>query len=54
MWCAVDIKSQLYVTHNVQKYFQIRTLMKRLLTKYKIFTKLPQIYIFTKIVILKV
>ena len=27
----------------MQKYFQIQTLIKQLLTKYQIFTKLPQI-----------
>ena len=36
-------KSQLYVSHYVQKDCWIRALIKQLLTKYQIFTKLPQI-----------
>ena len=43
MTCVVRQKIALiHVTH-VQNDFKIRTLTKQLLTKYQIFTKLPQI-----------
>ena len=42
IYCAADIHN--YMCHiYVQKDFQIRTLIKQLLIKYQIFTKLPQI-----------
>ena len=43
MWCAAENHNfNIRVTY-VQKDFYIRTLIKQLLTKYQIFTKLPQI-----------
>ena len=44
MWCAAD-NHNYYVSH---KEFQIRTLIKQLLTVYHFFTKLPQISHFHK------
>ena len=46
MCCASD-NHKLYVTH-VQKNFKIRATIKQLLTKYQIFTILPQISHFHK------
>ena len=41
-YCVRKIITAIWVTY-VQKDFEIRTLIKQLLTKYHFFTKLPQI-----------
>ena len=43
MKCGVRQKITMYVTHNVQIKFSIPTLYKLQLTKFQIFTKLPQV-----------
>ena len=41
MWCTADNHNYIYVT-NVQKDFQIRTLIKQLLTKNQILNEIAQ------------
>ena len=45
IYCTADNHNHNYVSHNMQKDFQIRTLTKQLLTKYQISTKLPYLHI---------
>ena len=42
MWCVADNHTYNICVTYVQKNFQIQTLIQQLLTKHKIFTKLPQ------------